>query len=334
MIKVARWSQYNFYDRAKTSGKGQFLGISYSHFVEFARWSLKLGGQQVPFEEHGYAPGQHILPVLNFRMNGPSKVIGSTSATSDLNGNIITTSKSNSPNPISDYSDNSDNLVSKKLSREEIKKRSTAVPCLVLPNGKVYADSWSIANNASGLDPMPPTTTCTSTSTIIDLHTLYDQRLGPDTRQYVYKYLLKPSNANIWNAMLTDSSFGYFWKFLWWLGGTKITNLLIETFKSNDTIALAACKSRLLLTLNDIAVTRLQHRTTKYINGDYMTVEDVALCALVAPICLPPLYCEGKYKRYFDAAEAQDSSFHEELEEFRATEVGRYCLQCYAEHRM
>jgi hypothetical protein len=39
--------------------------ISYSHYVEFARWSLQLGG--VDFEEHGYAPIEHVLPTIALR---------------------------------------------------------------------------------------------------------------------------------------------------------------------------------------------------------------------------------------------------------------------------
>ena len=46
----------------------QLLTIPYSHYVEFARWSLQLGGKK--FEETKYMPGQHILPMLALRWTG------------------------------------------------------------------------------------------------------------------------------------------------------------------------------------------------------------------------------------------------------------------------
>jgi hypothetical protein len=312
ILLIAQWTQPNFFARAKDTGKAQFLTISYSHYAEFARWCLFLG-KKVPFEESSYAPGQHVLPVLNFRVNGPAKVISTSSATADLNRTAA------APAPAAD-----EKSPINTLTPEETKKRATAVPALVLPDGRTFADSWSIANEASGLPPL------------LDqkLVHLYDQSLGPDSRQLIYVYLLKNSNSNIWHSMLTDPSFGRTWSFLYWFVGGGLRNMLMKSFQAADMQAFADCKQRLIATFELIAATRLRGRSTKFINGESMSVEDVALCALAAPVVIPPQYCGGVYAKYFDQALEQDSEFRSEVAYFRNTDVGRYVLSCYAEHRL
>ena len=65
MLKVAKFTQKNYRKLAALENVPILLTIPYSHFVEFSRFSLQLGG--VKFREVGYAPGQHVLPVLNLR---------------------------------------------------------------------------------------------------------------------------------------------------------------------------------------------------------------------------------------------------------------------------
>jgi len=312
MLLLAKWTQTNFFERAKSTQTAQFLSISYSHYAEFARWTLLLG--KVPFEESSYAPGQHVLPVLNFRVNGPVKVISTSSATADRNRTaaVAAADQRNNESPINSFT------------LEETKKRATAVPALVLPDGRTFADSWGIANDASGLPPL------------LDqkLVHIYDQKLGPDSRQLVYAFLLKPSNANIWHSMLTHASFGRVWKILYWFIGGGLRRMLIESFQAADTQAFSDCKQRLMETFELIAATRLRGRSTKFINGESLCVEDVALCALAAPVVIPPQYCGGVYALYFDQALEQDVEFRREVTFFRETDVGRYVLQCYAEHRL
>ena len=112
-----------------------------------------------------------------------------------------------------------------------------------------------------------------------------------------------------------------------------MTKQLCDSFKVEDSKEYAECRARLIDTFVEIDVSRLRNRTGKYINGDTVSVEDLALCALVAPIVLPPLYCQGIFQEQFAALEASDTDLQAELAFFRATPVGKYCLNIYDEIR-
>jgi hypothetical protein len=58
----------DFRKLAKERNVLQVVTISYSHYVELALWSLKLG--KVPYDEHGYVPGQHFMPAAALRLGG------------------------------------------------------------------------------------------------------------------------------------------------------------------------------------------------------------------------------------------------------------------------
>lgn len=117
MIKWLAHACYDFPSTAAKAGRPQLVTISYSHYNELARWSLELDGAD--FDEHGYAPGQHVLPALSVRV---PKSSGKHLATSS--------SMSGKPSP-------------------------TALPVLVLPDGSVHKDSWEIAA-ATSLAPVDP----------------------------------------------------------------------------------------------------------------------------------------------------------------------------------
>jgi len=211
----------------------------------------------------------------------------------------------------------------KALEEDAARPRSTLVPLLVLPDGTVLEDSWQIAN-ASGLTPL----------TDASLVELYDARLGPDSRQLVYAFLLKPGNRRTFDALVCDARFGKLWQGLWWLVGDKVVQQMRRSFKVGDSQAYSECRARLTHTLEDIAATRLRGRQGRFIGGDAPGVEDIALCALVAPIVLPPLYCNGAFSEQFAALEALDPEVAAEVDFFRRTDVGKYCLDVYSGIRM
>lgn len=99
---------YNFAGLARLSKTPQFVTIAYSHYNEFARWCLEFTGSS--FVEHGYAPGQHILPALSVRVARDGT-------------KHMPTSSSMTPG----------------------KSSPTSTPILVYPDGSVCRDSWEIA---------------------------------------------------------------------------------------------------------------------------------------------------------------------------------------------
>lgn len=107
---------WDFRSLALKRQRPQLVTISYSHFVEGARWCLDAAG--VPYDEYGCAPGQHILPVISVRVpKGGGKPHFASS--SNVGGGA-------KPSP-------------------------TSVPCMVTPTGKVFVDSWEIAASCSSL---------------------------------------------------------------------------------------------------------------------------------------------------------------------------------------
>jgi glutathione S-transferase len=107
--------------------------------------------------------------------------------------------------------------------------------------------------------------------------------------------------------------------------------MLAKTFLADDARAHAECTVKLRELLERIGRTRL-HRG-RYTLGDALTLEDVALAALAAPLVLPPLYAEGRFPELV-ALQAADAELRAAVGEWRATDVGKFVLRLYAEHRL
>ncbi|KAH8091928.1 L-cystine transmembrane transporter [Aureococcus anophagefferens] len=60
LVALARWTQRDLIKLAKAENQPQLLTIPYSHYCELAAWSLDRAAK--PYREHGYAPGEHVLP--------------------------------------------------------------------------------------------------------------------------------------------------------------------------------------------------------------------------------------------------------------------------------
>jgi len=290
LVNIARWTQKSVPERAAALKKPQMLSIPYSHYVELARWSMLLGG--VDFDEYGYVPGQHVLPVLNLRWGGEKKHVAKSSSVSYAAGG---------------------------------KNNPTGVPVLVMPDGCVHNDSWDIANQASGLAPL------------LDSKSkhFYDTQLGPDVRQMAYNHFLAPTNEHVWHKMASDSVlFGSAWSWTWSLGvGSLMTTKLRDMFKCDNAAAVAATQVAVEKHFSGWLSERVERKSGKYLNGDEISVEDVAFASLCAVAVMPNLYCGGKFQAYFDEIVEADESIRQTRDAVRSTAAGRYVLWFYEQHR-
>lgn len=229
-------------------------------------------------------------------------------------------SKSSFVTAVKKNSDSREIRDGKRSAENEIKSRATGVPVLCIANG-VLVDSWSIAEYA-GFSPVPA-----------DLKSILDEKLGPLSRQLAYHYLLKDNNRRIWNELCTANRH-WLWRLLWWLFvGSYLTKLMVKIFKPNDLEAVSACREELKVVVASLDVI-LAARPGKYMTGDTPGAEDLALAALAAPLVMPSQYCLGKYTPIFADLARVDSDFQREVDFWRGTEVGRYCLSMYETHRI
>ena len=77
-------------------------------------------------------------------------------------------------------------------------------------------------------------------------------------------------------------------------------------FGVRDAALVSACELELEALFARIARERLPQPGSgqRFINGDTMGVEDVALAALAGPVVVPSGYCGGRYTRYVAALSA------------------------------
>lgn len=304
IVTLARWLSPDFKKIARSTGITQVLTISISHYAEFACWALQLGGVQ--FKEYGYAPAQHVLPVLSLRVGDKAKHLSSTSRVMDV-GEQST--------PLLSEEDQ------KRAKRKDASTRSTAVPVAVLPDGRVLVDSWEIAAY-SGLAPIDPA-----------LKKILDEEVGPLSRQLAYSRLLQKQNLHFLDQICTINR-SWIWRMLWWAVVAKSARgILSKTYKPDDKAAADAARDRLKVIFVELEAI-LQNRPGRYLGGDTMGVADVALAALTAPLVNPPLYCHGTYGKIFDAFLEHDALAKAETNYWRETVVGKYVLEMYQAHRL
>lgn len=290
---ISRWTQKDYLGIAANTNISQFLTLGISHYVELARWSLDIDGAR--YEEHAFAPFQHVLPVLSVRVAGER-------------------------NHLSDSSYVRPVLKDTQYSAEKDKpeqRRATAVPLLVLNNGLVLKDSWQIASNSSVLLPISQ-----------ELKSLLDEELGPLSRQFAYHFLLSKRNRKYFDAACKLEQ-PWWWRLCWnlFLGNT-VVNYMSKLFKVNDNDSFDMCISKLeklFLTLDPL----VKGRTTKYLSGDSLGVADIALASLCGPLVFPKLYAKGKYTAIFDECIASDDKFQTYVYKWSNTATGFYALQIY-----
>lgn len=297
MLLLAKLTQTDYINRAKTSGVAQFLTIPFSHYVEFGRWCLDSSG--MTYEEIAFAPVAHVLPLLKLRVSGTDKHLSNSSYVKPV------------LKPGQDYSPDKE--------KADI-RRATAVPVLVLPTGIVATDSWSIANLVMKA-PISP-----------QLKIVLDEELGPLSRQLAYHYLFSPNNIHIAEDLFLSIG-NWFYKVCWWLFLKRATiSMMQKMFKVLDTEAVEICRGKLRAVFEKLDVVILNKRG-KYIDGDTIGVSDIAIAALCAPVVAPREYCGGRFVTYFDRMERQDKEYQRSLAEWRGTVTGQYVLRLYKEDR-
>ena len=282
---------WDFPALARRTQRAQLVTISYSHFVEGARWCLDASG--VAYDEAGYAPGQHILPVISVRVPKGGKPVFASS--SNVSGN------KSKPSP-------------------------TSVPVMVSPSGKVFEDSWAIAESCTGLKQIDQGDS---------LKTMLDEELGPAVRSLAYCYLFKPAILPHFAKMCTE---GRHWLFrlVWFCGfGSYLIKRMAGLFKTNDPATLQNCIDQTQAALDKIAQL-LATKKSKYLSGPELGVADIFAASLIAVVVNPPEYGgrDSSLVRHTAEQERLDPEYAAHIRKWREHPAGQYCLEIYKAHRM
>jgi glutathione S-transferase len=324
-VWISQWVTPNYYSLAKSTNKVQIITLAFSHFCEVATWSLKLAN--IPFREHAYAPGQHVLPAIRVRLGGPSgeKHLSESSRVTSIKECKIRDQASAENGEI-------DEKTRKYQSNREKSTRATAVPVAILPNGQVLTDSWSIAEYAQS----HLSTTCLPP----DFKKFLDEEIGPLTRQAAYSIVLKEKNMSIFHELCTINR-NWFWRTFWFLiGGNYLEKIMTKLFESRNPKEVEQCRQKL-----QIAFTKLDEMIssrkfyfyrdeTKFLFSDELSIADIALASLVAAVIVPPYYCGGSYDKTFQRFYHEDEEARKEVESWRQTITGQYCMELYTNYRL
>lgn len=308
ILWVAKTISPDFFKLAKTTNEAQILTISFSHYCEIACWAFRLA--KIPYKEHSYAPGQHVLPVLSVRVgNKDKKYLSSSSRVSSVKEQDRLAKATNETDE-----------ERKKREKVDKSKRSTAVPLAILPDGNVLLDSWDCARKAGFTDIDP------------ELKKVLDEDVGPAARQLIYYHILKPENQKYFHELCLHNH-GWFWRTCWTLFvGSYVLKLMTKLF-APKTFSPESTREK----LDQAFVTvegYLNRRKGKYLDGDEIGLSDIALASLAAPLLSPPLYYEGKFTHIFNKIFDSDASVRAERDKYRNTAVGQYILEIYAKHRL
>lgn len=306
LVFFAKLFMPNYGRLAKKTQRVQLVTIGFSHYCELAVWCLKVRG--IPYDEHSYAPAQHVLAALALRIsNKAERYISTSSRTTEV---VL-------PNM-------SPEALAAKAAREakiDKGRRSTAVPGAICPEAKVWIDSWDIASK-TGLPDIDPT-----------LKKLLDERVGIFTRQLAYHHMLIDRNRNLWDMLMSIVVSGWLWKLLWWLFlGDYTRKVLTDMMKPNHPEAVAACKANLHTALTELDAI-ISAKRTPFLSGDKIGVADIAVASLMAPVVWPENYYDGKFQGVIRALLLQDEEVRGEVEKMRATPTGRFVMEMYAKHR-
>jgi hypothetical protein len=214
----------------------------------------------------------------------------------------------------------------KKALKKDKAMRSGAVPVAITPDGKVLLDSWSIAKSVPNLAPIDP-----------NLQKILDEEVGPITRQLTYNHILKDKNLHFFTRLCTENQ-GFFWNLIFKIyAGPELTKLMRKLFTpSSEPDIQQRSKEKLQKAINQIEEQYLLPAKAKghvYLTGDQLSVGDIALASLFAPLITPPQYYGGKYEKIFKDLAESDSDIQQEKAFWQQTAVGQFTLDLYNKHR-
>lgn len=304
LVTLSKWLSPDFRSLAKSNQNIQLVSIGISHYCDLASWCLKEKG--IKYEEHVYAPVQHIFGALALRVGDKARYVSTSSRTTDVQ--------------LPDLSPEEAAKKTAKEIRKDKTARSTAVPVAICPQGVIWTDSWDIATK-SGLTDIEP-----------ELKKVLDEQVGPLARQLAYHYILQPRNDNIYNQLLTHGT-NFVWRFLWWLFlGSYAKKILVKSMQPFHAGAVADCRAKLEIALKQVDDV-VTSKTTPFLGGDHIGVGDIAVASLVGPLINPPNYCNGRYTGIFEQLMRQDDELRAEVNAVRARPSGAYALMMYEKYR-
>jgi len=202
----------------------------------------------------------------------------------------------------------------------------TSVPVFVASNGKAYVQSSDILhyadeNSKTGVKLYPTDPALLTQAQ--ELESLFDQKLGPATRRWVYFYLL--DNRDVVVALLTKNvssaesiafSVGYF--------------ALKEIMRSGMAISEQGCvESKALIDEVFEKVNSLLSDGRQFLLGSSFSAADIAFASLCNPLLMPP-------ESPATDKEIQAKISKEYLEisaKYRETPAGQFALRLYKEQR-
>ena len=278
----------------------QCLTIPYSHFCELGIWSLQAASLR--FDQHAFAPGLHVLPVLSSRVSPKQRHFGKGSAVTAVEA------------------------VGDGCGKKPYKPHfATAVPLCLMPDGRVLVDSWDILRESARSTGIR--------SPSAQLEALLDHEIGPLVRQALYEIVFRPANRSAWDGLVTQDC-GAAWRVAWRLGvGRQLTASMAKLFRTDDAQAVDLGRRRLHDALDRLEQEHLRPALEAhgdgFLGGSKPDFTDVAIAALVGPLALPPLYARGSYSTWFDMLMDQDASARSEVESFRLTPLGQHCMKVY-----
>lgn len=124
------------------------------------------------------------------------------------------------------------------------------------------------------------------------------------------------------------------WTVLLNLGFGKILAIMLrQGFHADDKHLVEESRTRLQSLVHQIEQDYLVNRKSQYLVDDQISMYDMALASLMAPLIHPPLYNLGAHKKWLDLLYDQDEDFRKEVEFWRGTPVGQYVLELYEKNR-
>ena len=154
------------------------------------------------------------------------------------------------------------------------------------------------------------------------LETMFNQTLGPATRQWAYYYVLQQPELLqvLWCKDIPKKERAVYPRML-----PKLKQIVTDALEISPTSAELALK-----TISQVfeQVEQYLSRGHSFLLGDRMTGADLTLAALAAPIILPE-----EHPMHVSSGLAFPREMAQEILAFRTTLVGEFVLRMYRDHR-